>query len=69
MIHFVPLSNLRLCILLTKALSLKWPTHQIDIDNAFLHETIEESDYMQQPSDFVSYPNLVCKLNLHFPIT
>jgi len=38
-----------ICIVLTIALSLKWPIHQININNAFFHGEFDSSVYMQQP--------------------
>jgi len=51
-------------IILSLALSYKWPIHQIDVNNAFLNGELEETVYMEPPPSF-SPPdsNLVCKLN------
>ena len=36
-------------IILTITLSKQWPIHQIDINNAFLYDDLQESVYMLQP--------------------
>ena len=60
--HVVKPTTVR--VVLTKALSSWWPIHQIDIDNAFLHDTLEENVYMQQPPRFTSHDSsFVCKLH------
>lgn len=38
---------------LTVALSQHWPIHQLDMKNAFLHSTLTETVYCDQPSGFV----------------
>lgn len=51
-------------ILLCLALHHHWPIKQMDISNAFLHGTLEEEVYMDQPPGFIdaSFPSHVCKL-------
>lgn len=50
---------------LSLAVAANWPIHQLDVKNAFLHGTINETVYCQQPPGFVdtSRPNYVCRLN------
>ena len=50
-------------IVLTIALTSRWPIHQIDINNAYLHGDLSSSVYMQQPPGFSTDPTLVCRLN------
>jgi hypothetical protein len=50
---------------LSIATSFSWPIHQLDVKNTFLHGTLSEIVYSQQPSGFVD-PSLlhhVCKLH------
>ncbi|KAM1171421.1 hypothetical protein ACFX2G_022146 [Malus domestica] len=52
-------------ILLTLAVHHDWFLNQLDISNAFLHGSLKEEVFMQQPPGFVdaSQPSFVCKLN------
>ena len=51
-------------VVLTMALSARWPIHQLDINNAFLNEDLVEDVYLQQPPGFSSPDStLVCKLH------
>lgn len=50
---------------LSLALYRKWPIHQLDVKNAFLHGTLSETVYCVQPSGFEdpAHPDLICRLN------
>ena len=52
-------------LVLSLAISNGWHIHQLDVQNAFLHETLNEEVYMQQPPGFVdpNAPNYVCRLH------
>ncbi len=52
-------------LVISLVVSLNWPLRQLDVRNAFLHGTLQEEVYMQQPSGYVhpDHPNLVCKLH------
>jgi hypothetical protein len=39
-------------VVLRLAVSSSWPIHQLDVKNAFLHGTLNETVYCQQPSGF-----------------
>jgi hypothetical protein len=53
------------CTVLTLALSWGRPVHQLDVKNAFLHDTISEIVYRNQPTDFVdpAHRQLVYRFN------
>lgn len=52
-------------LVLTIALSQKWSLRQVDINNAFLHGSLNDIVYMEQPEGFVdsTRTNHVCKLH------
>ena len=53
---------------LSLVLSRSWPVHQLDVKNAFLHDTLSETVYCSQPAGFVdsSRPDMVRRLNKSF---
>lgn len=57
---------------LTLAVQMNWPLHQIDVNNAFLQRKIQEDVYMSQPPGYedANHPTYVCHLtksNLRTP--
>jgi hypothetical protein len=50
---------------LTTAVSRDWPIQQLDVKNAFLHDTLSEIVFYCQPTGFTdpAHPNLVCRLH------
>ncbi|GJZ61679.1 copia protein [Tanacetum coccineum] len=50
---------------LSLAVSKSWPIHQLDVKNAFLHGTLNETVYMHKPKGFrdSKHPDYVCLLN------
>ena len=51
-------------LVLSLALQHDWPLRQLDVNNAFLHDTLTEEVYMQQPPGFThpDKPHHVCRL-------
>lgn len=52
-------------VVLSLATSSSWPIHQLDVKNAFLHGSLNETVFCRQPLGFVnpSFPDHVCRLN------
>lgn len=50
---------------LSLAVSKDWPIHQLDVKNAFLHGTLQETVYCSQPAGFIdpTKPDMICRLN------
>jgi hypothetical protein len=52
-------------MVLAIAASRNWPLQQLDVKNAFLHGTLNETIFCSQPTSFAdpAGPDLVCRLN------
>jgi hypothetical protein len=52
-------------ILLALAVNFSWPIRQLDVSNAFLHGSLMEEVFMEQPQGFkdATHPQYVCKLH------
>jgi len=61
--HVAKITTVRL--FLAMVAMRRWPLHQLDIKNVFLHGDLEEEIYMEQPPGFVVQGKygLVCKLH------
>jgi hypothetical protein len=53
-----------ICVLLSLAVHFDWTIRQLDVSNAFLHGSLNETMFMHQPKGFVdnNNPHFVCKL-------
>jgi hypothetical protein len=51
-------------IVLSLAAQHRWSLRQLDVRNAFLHDSLKERVYMRQPHGFIDphYPTHVCSL-------
>ena len=51
-------------VVLALAMHYHWQVKQLDLSNAFLHGTLDQKVYMQQPQGFVdsTCPEYICKL-------
>lgn len=56
--------HLTICIVLSIVISQNWQPRQLDVNNAFLHVTLNEEVFMSQPSGLVrpQFPHHICKL-------
>jgi hypothetical protein len=53
------------CTVLATVVTRAWPIQQLDVKNAFLHNTLSEIVFCWQPTDFIdpAHPDLVCRLH------
>jgi hypothetical protein len=60
----IKFATVRVVLALALAFSQDWAIHQLDVKNAFLHDTLAETVYCSQPTDFVDAAqlDLVCLL-------
>lgn len=51
-------------VVLSIAVTNRWPLRQLDVKNVFLNGTLTENVYMEQPSGYIDprFPNHVCQL-------
>ena len=61
---FSPVAKLNtIRVLLSMAVNLDWPLHQLDVKNAFLNRDLEEEVYMEVLLGFSeSFGRKICKL-------
>ena len=57
-------STIRIILALT--VNFNWPIKQLDVSNAFLHSTLMEEVFIEQPKSFCdsTFPDYVCRLDL-----
>jgi hypothetical protein len=63
---FSPVVNaVTIRLVLSLAVSQGWELRQLDVQNAFLHDILEEDEYMRQPPGYedASKPGYLCKLD------
>jgi hypothetical protein len=63
---FIPvIKSATIHTVLSVALSHNWPVDQLDVKNVFLHGTLIETVYCEQPSGFIdsAHPDYVYRLN------
>jgi hypothetical protein len=53
------------CTVLATAVSRDWPIQQLDVKNAFLHDTLRKTIFCSQPTGFAdpAHPDLVCRMH------
>jgi hypothetical protein len=57
---FAPVVNMdSICLALAIETNKGWEVHQMDVNNAFLHDDLSEEIYMQQPHGFMEDSSLV----------
>jgi hypothetical protein len=51
-------------VVLSLAMTNKWPLRQLDVKNAFLNDHLTEQVYMEQPHGYIDprFPNHICQL-------
>jgi hypothetical protein len=59
----IKLATIRLVLFIT--LSQGWTIHQLDVQNTFFHDVIEEDVFMKQPPEFIDpqFSSYHCKLD------
>ena len=58
--HFFPIAKLvMVCLLVVVAITKAWPIHQVDINNSFLHDHLDEEVYLIPPNGYYVAPGKV----------